>query len=228
MRIVVVQHVPFERAGLIESWALERGHSVSVSRMYAAEVLPSADAMDLLVSMGGPMGVSDADRIPFLASEMDLMRRLFSQGGRILGVCLGAQLLAAALGARVFRGAHKEIGWMPVQKAAGHKLTETLPDPLHVLHWHGDTFDLPAGSVHLLRSEACAHQAFISENRALGLQFHLEMTEQALAEIIQNCREDLTPGAYVHSEAQMIADAPRYAALCRQVLYGLLDGFTAT
>lgn len=227
MRILVVQHVPFERAGLIESWAVEHGHTIHVCQMYKAEPLPAPAEVDLHVSMGGPMGVSDADRIPFLASEMSLMRDVLAGGGRVFGVCLGAQLLAAALGARVFRNTHREIGWMPVQKAGSHKLTDTLPDSLQVLHWHGDTFDLPQGSVHLLRSEACANQAFVAGNRALGLQFHLEMTELSLGEIIENCREDLASDTYVHSESQILADAPRYAATCRQVLFGLLDRFVA-
>lgn len=225
MKFLAVQHVPFERPGLIETWALENGHTVLPCRMHAGDALPGLDSFDFYVSMGGPMGVEDSKRIPFLAEEMTLMKRAAAAGKPVLGVCLGAQLLAAALGARVFRNEHREIGWMPVERVIDHPFFSDFPAVLSVLHWHGDTFELPRDSVHVLKSEACRHQAFV-RGRAVGLQFHLEMTESSLREIIENCRSELAPGPHVHSEQQMLADAPAFTAACKDALYSLLGRMT--
>jgi GMP synthase-like glutamine amidotransferase len=217
-----VEHVPFETPGLIELWARERGHTVNRCRMHAGETLPSSEDFDFYVSMGGPMGVSDADRIPFLSREMELMRLAVRADKPALGVCLGAQLLAAALGARVFKNAHREIGWMPVRKTGSPAAFANFPQSLPVLHWHGDTFDLPEGAEHALQSEACKNQAFVVR-RAVGLQFHLEMTEDSLQNIIQNCRDDLAPGPFVQTEEEMMRGAALYAGACKTALFGILD-----
>lgn len=222
MRILAAEHVPFETPGLIQTWAEERGHTVAVCRMHAGDTLSTALDFDFYVSMGGPMGVSDSDRLVFLAQEMQLMRQMVLKDLPVLGVCLGAQLLAAALGARVYRNPHREIGWMPVEKTTDSSVFADFPQTLSVLHWHGDTFDLPEGAVQVLRSEACRNQAF-TVRRAVGLQFHLEMTQESLEEIIRNCRNDLAPGPYVQSEAQMMQGAVEYAGACKNALYDLLD-----
>ncbi len=226
MRILASEHVPFETPGLIGVWARTRGHQVIPCRMHAGETLPAAPDFDFYVSMGGPMGVSDAERIPFLSQEMELMRRMVSEDKPVLGVCLGAQLLAAAMGARVYNNPHREIGWMPVKKTANAPAFAKFPETLPVLHWHGDTFDLPPGAVHVLESEACKNQAF-TVRRAVGLQFHLEMTGESLQSIIHNCRDDLAPGPYVQTEALMMQDAVKYAGACKDALYDLLDRMSA-
>lgn len=182
---VVVQHVPFEGPGLIATALAAAGQELDVRRMDLGDPLPEPSAVAGLVVMGGPMGALDDVEHPYLASERALLAACVARRVPVLGVCLGAQLLAAALGARVYRGAAPEIGLGrvslteaarldPVFSPAGH----TLP----VLHWHADTFDLPDGAVLLASSGAYAHQAY-RVGTAYGLQFHVEIAEPHAADI---------------------------------------------
>jgi GMP synthase-like glutamine amidotransferase len=143
-----------------------------------------------------------------------------------VGVCLGAQLIAEALGARVHASAHKEIGWLPIEvtdqgRASG--LFAFLPSRFDVFHWHGDTFDLPEGAVHLARSEGCEHQAFLHGGRVLGLQFHLESTPASVADIIANCADEIVPADYVQDAGRMLAATEGDYLRINQVLFGILD-----
>lgn len=229
MKIAVVMHVPFEGPAMIAEWAEARGHAVDLYRMFAAQALPAAGSFDLLVSMGGPMGTRDAARMPFLAAEIELMRDAIAHGKKVLGVCLGAQLLAHCLGAEVTKNKEKEIGWMTVERTGRASVFAVFPPSMHVLHWHGDTFALPAGASLELSSAACTNQAFYFEKgpaRAAGLQFHLEMTPAAVTGILENCAQELLPGPFVHSAERIQADATRYMAQCQKVLSGFLDGFS--
>ena len=154
------------------------------------------------------------------------MAAAIGAGKTIVGVCLGAQLLADCLGACVFRNAHKEIGWLPIELTA-----EALADPvfgplapgLTVYHWHGDTFPLPPGAVHLARSAGCEHQAFLYQGRVLGLQFHLETTPESLAALVANCADEIVPGPYVQDAASMLAASPTDFARINAALFGVLD-----
>ena len=177
MRAHYLQHVEFEGLGIIEDSLRARGVEVSGTRLYAGDSLPALDDIDLLVVMGGPMSVNDEAELPWLAAEKAFIRQALTADKRVLGVCLGAQLIASALGQRVYLGAEKEIGWLPIygnthlNGAAFH-----FPDQIDVLHWHGETFDLPAGAVLLASSEVCRHQAFQLGRSVIGLQFHPEVT----------------------------------------------------
>jgi GMP synthase-like glutamine amidotransferase len=147
-------------------------------------------------------------------------------GRTLVGVCLGAQLIAEVLGGRVYRNREKEIGWMPIELTEAGRVspvTGFLPPTLPVFHWHGDTFELPSGAVHLARSAACEHQAFLYDGRVLGLQFHLESTEQSVAGICAGCADELIPGPYVQSAERILsATADDYARL-NAALFGILD-----
>ncbi len=175
------------------------------------------------------MSANDDGRHPWIADERRFIREAIEAGKAVLGVCLGAQLIARAMGARVYPNAEREIGWLPVEgtsetgaapawAAAG---TRTL-----VSHWHGDTFDLPPGAVHLARSAACENQAFRIGDRVLGLQFHLEVTPAAVREMVAHGRAELTPSRYTQTEAAIIGvDASRYAA-ANALMFDTLDGLT--
>ncbi len=234
MRLHYLQHVPFEGLGSIGAWAAAAGHQVSVSRMFADDPLPATTRFDWLLVMGGPMGVNDTTCHPWLTGEKKFIAAAIAAGKTVLGICLGAQLLAAVLGAAVYPNREKEIGWLPVYRVpdgAGLPLTARLPDGEEVFHWHGDTFDLPAGACHLLRSAACENQAFLYGERVLALQFHLETTPAGAAALVEHCARDLAPGPRVQPAARIMADESRFTRLNRRmnaVLDFLAAGCSAT
>jgi GMP synthase-like glutamine amidotransferase len=226
MRIQCLQHVSFEGPWGIADWARARGHSLALTPLYAGALPPDPSAFDWLVIMGGPMGVADEAEHPWLVPEKAAIRAAIEAGKTLVGVCLGAQLLAEALGGRVYRNREKEIGWMPIELTEAGQASEVfgfLPRALTVFHWHGDTFDLPAGALHLARSAACANQAFLHGGRVLGLQFHLESTPVSVADIIAHCADELVSGAHVQRAEQMLAAGPDHYQRIQQALFGVLD-----
>jgi GMP synthase-like glutamine amidotransferase len=205
--IQVIQHVPFEGPGVIADWALQRRYPLTISRLYAGDALPSIGSIDWLVVMGGPMSVNDEAAYAWLAPERALICQAIAAGKTVVGVCLGAQLIAAALGARVYPNAQQEIGWFPVSKtpeALTHPLLGGVPDSFVPLHWHGDTFDMPQGATRLFQTEACINQAFVYAERVMGLQFHLEATAQTLEAMLANCRADLVDAPGIQTEAELL------------------------
>jgi GMP synthase-like glutamine amidotransferase len=226
MHIHCLQHVPFEGPAGIGDWAAQRGHSIGVTHLYDQRELPEQASFDWLAVMGGPMGIYDEADHPWLQREKQFLGEAIAAGKTVLGVCLGAQLIADALGTRVSRNRHREIGWFPIE------LTEQgqsagpfahLPSRLEVFHWHGDTFDLPAGAIHLARSKACEHQAFLYEGRVLGLQFHLESTPSSVADLVTNCADELTPGSYVQDAERILAASQEDFERINRTLFGILD-----
>jgi GMP synthase-like glutamine amidotransferase len=225
MRAHCLQHVPFEGPGSIEPWLAAAGYELTRTPLYASADLPAAKAVDFLVVMGGPMSVNDEDQFPWLAPEKRFIREVIESGKPVLGVCLGAQLIAAAMGAGVFRNPVKEIGWFPVRAvAAGGGSVFAFPPSATVFHWHGETFDLPPGAVRLAESEGCANQAFQLGRSTIGLQFHLETTPESARELIAHCCAELVPARYIQAEEEILAaDPDRYAAINR--LMGDLLGY---
>lgn len=183
---LALSHVAFEDLGTLEAPLRERGFEIeSVMAATAKFPLPQAESCDLLIILGGPIGVYDQQDYPFLTDEIACIRQRLAARKPILGICLGAQLMAAALGARVYPGQKgAEIGWFPLQAAPNAPppawFTPLLAPGLTVFHWHGDTFDLPPGTLHLAKSERYDNQAFTVEDFALGLQFHPEVTAAGL------------------------------------------------
>jgi GMP synthase (glutamine-hydrolysing) len=172
---LAIRHVPFEDLGLLGPLLAERNHAIRYVEAPTAD-LRELDALapDLLVVLGGPIGVYENDRYPFIDAEVALLTRRLAAGKPTLGICLGSQLMAKALGARVYPSGVKEIGWAPLELTieGAASCLRHLATP--VLHWHGDTFDLPVGAVRLASTPACRNQAFAAGRHALGLQFHAE------------------------------------------------------
>lgn len=200
MVVQVLQHVPFEGLGSIEAWLSERGAAVHTTRFYQSAVLPDPRSIDLVIAMGGPMSVNEEREYPWLRQEKAFVKEAVACGTAVLGVCLGAQMIASALGARVFANAHKEIGWFPVRAVSTDSDAFRLPPQTTVFHWHGETFDLPPGAIHLAKSAGCKHQAFQIGRNVIGLQFHLETTPATADQLIQHCRDELVAGEYVQTE----------------------------
>lgn len=218
MRVRVFQHVPFEGLGSIDEWLAARDAAVATTRFFDAPVLPAAGSFDLLIVLGGPMGVNDAATLPWLTDEKRFIGNAVRAGTPVLGVCLGAQLIASALGARVYPGLHREIGWYPVTACTPAAEVFAFPSELYAFHWHGDTFELPPGAVQLARSAACAQQAFQFGARCIGLQCHLETTPESAAALIEHGRHELVPAPYVQDAATIrAAPAARHAAINAQM-----------
>lgn len=225
MRIHYLQHVPFEDLGSMDATLVQRGHTVSATRLYAGESLPDIHELDALIVMGGPMGVADSEDYPWLTEERAWIADVIAAGLPVLGVCLGAQLIAAALGARVYANPHREIGWFPIYKADEADSTilgSVFPQQQEVFHWHGETFGLPAGARLLASSEACINQGFVYRDRVFALQFHLETTPESAQRLIEHCRDELDGSAWVQDANQILSYPDRFAQVNR-MMDGVLE-----
>jgi len=205
VNVHVFQHVPFEDIGSMALWCAERQATVTYTRFFESDHLPDLDAVDLLIVMGGPMSVNDEDQFPWLKLEKAFIREAVERGVAIVGLCLGAQLIASALGSRVYPNGQKEIGWFSVAAVRGHDEVFQLPDEVTVFQWHGETFDLPRGAVHLAQSAACIHQAFQVGENVIALQFHLETMPETVEDMIQHCGDELVGGTYIQTADEMRA-----------------------
>jgi GMP synthase-like glutamine amidotransferase len=223
MRAHVLQHVSFEGLGSIESWLENRNATVSYTRFFEAAALPRTSEVDLLIAMGGPMSVNDEKELPWLVDEKCFVAEMVRAGKPVLGICLGAQLMASALGERVYPGPNKEIGWHPIFGVKHGTDAFVFPERKTVFHWHGETYDLPPGAVHLASSEGCRNQAFQVGPRAIGLQFHLETTPASAEAIISHCRTELVVSRFIQSETELRAvPASQYSEI-NQLMFQVLD-----
>lgn len=212
MRIHYLQHVPFEGLASIQSWSDIAGHTVSHTKLYDKNPFPKIDDFDFLIVMGGPMGVYETDQYGWLKEEKIFIEQALRHNKKVLGICLGAQLIADVLGARVYKNKEKEIGWMDIsftESAKTHKAFQKFPSSLNVFHWHGDTFDLPSGALHIAKSDACFNQAFTYKDNVVALQFHMEVTEIAIKDLLLNCKEELIDAPYIQTEEKILEGLPR-------------------
>ena len=229
MHMHSIHHVPFEGPAGIAQWAESRGVTRSETWQHRGDPLPDLDEIDFLVVTGGPMSVGDSTEYPWLVPELALIREAMRRETPVLGICLGAQLMAAAAGAQVLPMKGKEIGWYPVHMCPGATSLpwmRSLPSSFTALHWHGDQFDIPRGAVPLWSSRICPHQGF-ALGSALALQFHLEMDLEALATLTAHAGHELQtddPGVQQHDE--LLGQAQRFDSN-RALLFQLLDAWWA-
>lgn len=229
MRARILQHVPFEGPAHVGRWLAERGADTATIHGYRGDALPDPSEFDLLVVLGGPMSVNDVDRYPWLAEEQALILDTIEAGRAILGICLGAQLIARALGAEVGPASEREIGWFDVRRDPESDPDNRfgLPDRFPALHWHGEECELPPGCVRLASTDVCANQMFCLGAKVLAIQFHLEFEMASVRDLAINCPSDLAPGAFVQPEARILADAARFADAHR-MMDSLLGQLTNT
>jgi GMP synthase-like glutamine amidotransferase len=232
-RLHCLKHVPFEGLGTIEQWATERGWTVTVTELALPDAfLPSPTDVDLLVVMGGPMGVHDTDAHPWLVREQAFIGSAIDAGVPAIGICLGAQLLALVLGADVTRNDEPEVGWWPVDPvstdAASRAWTSCFPSTFTSFQWHHDTFGIPQRCVRVATSAACANQAFEYDGgRVTGLQFHPELDLPRIREILDRCGSDVEhPAGWVQSP-EMFLGGEGHADDSRTLLFAYLDAFAA-
>jgi GMP synthase-like glutamine amidotransferase len=220
-RLHYLQHVPNEGLGYIGQWALRHNHTVTVTRLYADDPFPALDDFDFLVILGGPMNIYDEKHHPWLAYEKAFIRIVIESGKPMLALCLGSQLVADALGAKVTRNKHNEIGWFPVtwtDEACAR--FPNLPNPLTVFHWHEDTFSIPPNAILLASSEACPHQGYAYGESIIALQFHPEVMPMSLYEMLG--QEDFPATCYTQKR-RAILDEWGYFNPTRNFLFALLD-----
>ncbi|GAC1629195.1 MAG: type 1 glutamine amidotransferase [Nevskia sp.] len=214
MRVHWLQHADFEGLGGLGPWLAAQGHALRGTRLQAGEPLPAPAEFDALVVMGGPMNIDEHAQHPWLPAEKALIRAAIAAGKRVLGICLGAQLVADVLGGPVTRNAETEIGWFPLRltpEGRTHPLLAGLPQTFTGFHWHGDTYALPPGALRLADSAACAQQAFAWDGgRVLGLQFHPEVRARDAREWLRH--ECVVPSRWVQEPAAILADRAAFAA----------------
>jgi len=226
MRVHWLQHAEHEGLGSIEPWLREHQHRVTGTRLQRGDELPHADDFDWLIAMGGPMNIYEHDRHPWLIREKFLIRDACVKNKKVLGICLGAQLIADVLGGSVIQNRDPEIGWFDVMlngEAGKSPLFAEFPSTFCAFHWHFDTFVHPKGATPLMGSAACERQAFSwGDGRVLGLQFHLELE-------LDDARRWLETGApeprrYVQTPEEMLREPARFAEN-RRLMHALLGRF---
>jgi GMP synthase-like glutamine amidotransferase len=225
MNIHYFQHESFEDVACINYWADKPGNKLSCTKFFERYTLPDINSIDMLIILGGPMGIYEEDKYPWLKEEKKFIAQAIQKNKKVVGICLGSQLIAEVLGARVYKNKEKEIGWFEIEmteEAKTNKFFKDIPSPLYVFHWHGDTFDLPEGATHIAQSKACKNQAFTYGNNVIALQFHMEATKKSIKELAFNCKEELIEGPYIQKEKDIISNEYRTDAM-NLLMYDLLD-----
>ncbi|SEQ34112.1 GMP synthase-Glutamine amidotransferase [Solimonas aquatica] len=228
MNIAWFQHADFEGLGCIAPALLQRGHRLQNVRLYAGEPPPAPDAFEALIVMGGPMNIYEYEEHPWLRAEKQAIAQAIAAGKPVLGVCLGAQLMADVLGGKVTRNAETEIGWFELrlnEQGKREPLFAGFPERFTAFHWHGDTFAIPPGAQNLMSSAACVNQAYRYGERVVGIQFHLEVTAADARVWFE--QGEPRPRTYVQPAAEILAQLDHFAGNNRLMLQ-LLDNWLRT
>ncbi len=222
-----IQHAERVRPLSVADWAAERDVDFRVVRIDDGDPLPDPAEVERLVVLGGGMNTDQADEHPWIDDERDWLRRVVDiDRAEVLGICLGSQLLAEALGGSVGRAAEPEIGWTRISltdEGRDDRVFGVLPDAFDAMQWHGDAWTLPPGARLAASSVGCASQAFIVGDRVRAVQFHPEFTHARTTELAATTTDDLTPRGRVQSPEQFLAQPERFDAL-RALCFRLLDG----
>ena len=229
MRVHFLQHALCDGPGNIESHLRGKGHELTTTKLCDNEALPPLAGIDWLIILGGDMGVHDEFSFPWLKQEKEFISRALASDIKILGICLGAQLLAHVLGAKVRKNEHMEIGWFPITRLDQIRhtiLSDIIPERIEMFHWHGDTFDIPENAYPIARSPACANQGFIKGNRIVALQFHPEVRMEDARAFLDEVGSGLEASEYIQSGQQILSDPKRFQTGTR-LMEKILDAIEA-
>jgi GMP synthase-like glutamine amidotransferase len=225
MRIHCFQHVEFENLGCINNWIELNNHLLTCTKFYEDYSIPEPEDYDWLIIMGGPMGIYDME-YNWLIEEKNAIRKSIDNNKTVIGICLGSQLIADVLGEKVYKNSEKEIGWFEInlteQAKTDNLFGESATKKMMVFHWHGDTYSLPANSKHLAYSACCKNQAFLYKDIVLGLQFHLEVTEQSIKNMIKNAGDELIGGKYIQTEIEILSQT-KYIESNNNIMFEILN-----
>lgn len=231
LRIHYLQHASFEGISCFRDWFHQKHHIISGTHLYRGDKLPSLNDFDWLVILGGPMSVHDTEQFPWLMAEKKLIKSAIENNKIVLGICLGGQLIADVLGAKVRKNTCKEIGWFPITRCDEVEtsvLKGIFPQQMNMFHWHGDTFDIPSGATPLASSEACANQGYVMGDRIVGLQCHPETTPQFIEYLANACTEELAESSpYIQTREQLFADEETYRTI-NTVMFAILEKLEST
>lgn len=207
MKVLCITHADFETPGVIEKWAKDRDHGFKIVKPYRGENLPAAIDFDCLIVMGGPQSASKLDEFPYLRSEVTLIKEAISQEKKVLGFCLGAQLIGEALGTSASSSPEKEVGVFPItltEEGVQDRLLQGLSHRFPVIHWHNDMPGLTPDAVILGFSEGCPRQIIRYQRNVYGFQCHLEITYDGIRAMIECASEDLAPSKFTQTEAILL------------------------
>lgn len=223
LNIHCLQHVSYEGLGSIEEWILKNNHNLTYTHFYKNQTLPDLQNVDFVIVMGGPMSIHDEEDFLWLKAEKEFVKSAIQQNKKVVGICMGAQLISHVLGGTVSINKHKEIGWFPIQ-VTDQKLPilKNVPSVLNVFHWHGETFTIPENAVRLFESEGCENQGFLLNNTVLGLQFHFEVTPQTMKEMVLAGKEELIENKYVQSSDDILKQT-QFIELNNDIMADFLD-----
>ncbi|WP_111658076.1 type 1 glutamine amidotransferase [Isoalcanivorax indicus] len=223
-RALIIKHVHFEGPGAIATWLDRQGITWEVIEARQVTRWPSPDDFDWLFVMGGPMSARDDGKLPWMREEKRLIRQAIEADRKVVGICLGAQLIASVLGADIHRNSAPEIGWFTITPAptCPPDIASMFADSPPVLHWHGEGFSLPKGARHLFSSVACTQQGFLLEDRVMGLQCHLECDMETLKGLCEHCADEIVPGTWVDPPHKLMVSEAILVAT-HQRLYRLLN-----
>jgi GMP synthase (glutamine-hydrolysing) len=201
LKLQILQHVPFEGPANIAKWALEHKHELAYTKMYEGNSFPKLEDFDLLVVMGGPMGLADSKEYPWVSSELQFIKDVIDADKKVLGICLGAQFIAKALGANVYKGPNMEIGWFPLifENNLPIEFHNVIPESIQTFHWHGDTFDIPTNAIPLAHSEGTPNQGFIYNKKVWALQFHIEMNSNSINTMLEHFADHIDGSIYTQT-----------------------------
>lgn len=220
-----IQHVPFEGPAAIANWCEAHGVKTKGIFLYEEPAFPEVEEVELLVVLGGPMSVHDEENFSWLKPEKEFIRAVIDAGKPVLGICLGAQLVAEVLGGVVSESEAKEVGWFPVElrgDAASDPIVKLFPQTFEVFHWHGEAFSIPPGATALARSSGCENQAFVYNGNVLAIQFHLETTPESASKLVEHCAEDLEPGVFIQDREEIL-DCEDLADDANELMRAVLD-----